>query len=65
MTLHKATFDMYEVITPCNVHLDENNIVQAIGMGSIIMKAIWKGKINQINMKNVLHIPKLHANCSH
>ena len=48
---HKAVFDMYEVITPHNVHLDDNNIVQAIEMESIVVEALLKGKINQIRIK--------------
>ena len=62
MTLYRAAFDTYEVITPYNVHLDDNSVVEAIGMGSIIVEAIVKGKINQIRIKNVLHVSKLHAN---
>ena len=48
---HKAVFDMYKVITPHNVHLDDNNIVQAIEMESIVVEALLKGKINQIRIK--------------
>ena len=62
MTLHKAAFDTYEVITPRNVHLDDNNVVQAIGMESIVVEAILEGKINQIHIKDMLHVSKLHAN---
>lgn len=61
MTLHGTAFHTYEVITPCNVHLDNNNIVQDIRMGSIVVEAILEGKINQICIKYVLHVCKLHA----
>lgn len=27
MTLHRTIFHMYEVITPCNIHLGDNNVV--------------------------------------
>lgn len=27
MTLHKATFDMYEVIAICNEHLDDDGTI--------------------------------------
>lgn len=46
--LHRATIDMYEVITPCNVHSYDNSVVQAIKMGSIVIEAIY--------------MPKLHTN---
>ena len=42
--------------------MDVNNIVYAIGMGSIVMEAILEGKINQTYKKNVLHVPKLFVN---
>ena len=50
---HRIVFHTYEAITQCNIHLDDNNIVQAIGMGPIVIKAILEGKINQICIKNV------------
>ena len=53
---------MYEVITSCNVYFDSNGVVQAIKMGSIIVKAILEGKINQICIRDVLHVSKLQAN---
>ena len=62
MTSHKAALDTYEVIAPCNMYLDDNNVVQAIGMGSIVVKATLECKINQICIKYVLHVPKLHVN---
>ena len=27
MISHKDAFDTYEIITPCNVHLDDNRVV--------------------------------------
>ena len=62
ITLHKATFDIYDVIPPRNVHLINNNVVQAIEKGFIVVEAILEGKINQICIKNVFHVPKLHIN---
>ena len=61
-TLHKVVFDTYEVITPCNVHLDDNSVVQTIGMEFLVVEAILEDKINQICIKNVLHVSKLYAN---
>lgn len=62
MTVYKVAFDTYEIITPHNVRLDDNNIVQTIWMRSIVVKSILESKINQIHIKNVLYVPKLHAN---
>ncbi len=44
MTPHRAAFDTYEVIPTCNVHMGDDSIVEAIGMGSIleITKVIFK-----------------------
>jgi hypothetical protein len=44
------------------VHLIDNSVVQAIGMGSIVVEAILEGKINQIHIKDVFHVSKLYAN---
>ncbi len=43
MTPHRAAFDMYEVIPTRNVHMGDDNIVEAIGMGSILVKVMVKG----------------------
>lgn len=40
ITLHKATFDTYEVTAPRNLHLDNNNVVEAITIDSIVLEAI-------------------------
>ena len=44
------------------MHLGANSAIQDIGMGSIVMEAIIEGKVNQIRIKYVFHIPKLHVN---
>ena len=62
MTSHKATFDTYELITPCNVHFGDNSVIQTIGIRSIVVEAILEGKNNQICIKDVFHISKLHSN---
>jgi hypothetical protein len=62
MTPHRATFDMYEVIPTRNVHMGDDTIVEAIGMGSILVEVMVKGRTKRIRIKDVLHVPKLHAN---
>jgi hypothetical protein len=62
MTPHKVAFDMYEVIPTRNVHMGDDNIVEAIGMGSILVEVMMKGQIRRIRIKDVLHVPNLHAN---
>ena len=61
-TWQSVVFDTYDVITSRNVHLSDNNIVQVIGMRSIVVESILKDKINQICIKDVLHVSKLHVN---
>lgn len=53
----KAAFDIYEVIAPRNVHLDDNSVVDAIGI--VVIEAIAKGNVNRISIKNALHVSKL------
>ena len=63
MTSHGVAFDTYEVIAPSNVSLDDDNIVQAIIVGSIINEVLLKGKKKRIciNYIYVLHMPKLQG----
>jgi hypothetical protein len=62
MTPHRAAFDMYEVIPIHNMHMGDDSIVEAIGMGSILVEVMGKGRTKRIRIKDVLHVPKLHAN---
>lgn len=62
MTLHKAAFDIYQVISSCNVHLGDNSVAEAIIMTFIIVEATGKGKIKRIRIKFSLNVLKLHAN---
>ena len=56
MNSRRITFNTYEVITPHNVHLDDNSIVQAIGIGSIVVITILEHRINQIHIKGAFHV---------
>ena len=38
MTSYRVAFDRYEVITSCNIHLGDNNVVEAINMTSIVVE---------------------------
>ena len=62
MTLHRTTFDIYEINVPRNVHLDDNSVFEAMGMESIVMETNVKGQINQSHITDALHVPKLLAN---
>jgi hypothetical protein len=44
MTSHGVAFDTYEVIAPSNFYLVDDNIMQAIRMGSILNEVPVKGK---------------------
>ncbi len=59
MTPHRAAFDTYEVIPTRNVHMGDDSIVEAIGMGSILVEVMVKGQTKKIRIKDVLHVPKL------
>jgi transposase InsO family protein len=62
MTPHRAAFHTYEVISPRNVHMGDDSIVQAIGMGTIVVEVMTNGQTKRIRIKDALHVPKLHAN---
>lgn len=62
MTPYRAAFDTYEVIPPRNVHLGDDSVVQAIGMGCIVVEVLERGRLKKVTMKDVLHVPKLQAN---
>ena len=64
MTLYRATFDTYEITVSCNVYLDDNSIVKAIGMGSIMVETIFKCIINQIHIEYVFSMPNCMPICS-
>jgi hypothetical protein len=57
ITPHRAAFDMYEVIPKCN--MGDDSIVEAIGMGSILVEVMVKGQTKGVRIKDVLHVPKL------
>lgn len=59
---HRTAFNTSKIIDPCNVYLEDDCVVKAIGMGSIIVEAIVKGKINCVVIKDVLHMPELQTN---
>lgn len=52
-----AIFEMYEFITPCNVHLDNDSIVKAIKMKFVIMRKYLKDKINHIHSQRRVFYP--------
>ena len=62
MTPHRNAFHTYEAIAPRNVHMGNDSVVKAIGMGSIVVGATWKGRSRKITIKDALHVPMLQAN---
>jgi hypothetical protein len=62
MTSHCLAFDTYKVLTLRSVHLGDDSILEAIGIGSIVVEVMVRGKINKIRINECLHVPKLHAN---
>jgi len=61
MNPHRAAFDMYEVIPTRNMHMGDDSIVGAIGIRSILVEVMVKGRTKRIRIKDVLHVQKLHA----
>jgi hypothetical protein len=62
MTSHRLASDTYEVLTSRSVHLGNDSILEAIGIGSIVVEVMIRGKINKIRINKCLYITKLHAN---
>lgn len=53
MTSRRAASDTYEVIASRNMYLSDDSIMEAIGMGPIIVEVMVKGKIEKIRIKYV------------
>lgn len=62
MISYRATFDTYEVIAPYNVHLGGDNIIEAIGLGTVGVEVMMKDEIKRICIKNVFRVPNLQTN---
>ena len=62
MTSHKVAFATYNVISPHNMHLDDDRVVEAIGIGSVVVRVETRGKIHRIRITDVIQLPKLQAN---
>lgn len=65
MTSYKDAFDIYEVIVPRYVHFNNDSVVKAIEMRSILVEAIVRRRINRIYMKDALYVSKLKSICFH
>lgn len=61
VTSHKASFDTYEVIAPCDVHLSDC-VVKTIRIGSIVVEVLVRSKIKRIHIKDAYHVSKLQSN---
>lgn len=62
MTPHRASFDSYDVISPFNVHLDDDSVVQAFRMDCVVVEVLEIRSLKKMRMKYVLHVSKLQAN---
>lgn len=62
MTPHRVAFYTYEVISPRNVHLSDDSVVDAVGVGSIVVEMLVRGHLKKVTIKDVLHVPKMQAN---
>ena len=62
MTPYKCSFATYEPIEATSVLMGDNGVVEAIGMGSIVVEVVVGGKTKKITFKDVLHVPKMKSN---
>lgn len=62
MTCHRQAFNFYESIAARKVFMGDDGMVEAVGVGSILMQVDVKGVPKPLTIKNVLHVPKLQAN---
>ena len=60
MTPYRQAFDTYEAIS--NVFLVDNDMMEVVGKGSILVETQVMGQKRRITIHDVLHVPKLHAN---
>ncbi|KAG6578271.1 Copia proteinlike [Phytophthora cinnamomi] len=64
MTSSKKFMRIYKKISPVDVHLADDGVVQAIGRGDIVMKMQTSRGVKKGVLTNVWHIPKLSRNLS-
>ena len=62
MTPRKHFFDTYEPISGRKVFMGDNDMIEAVGKGSILMEIRVKGRARSIRMHDVFHVPDLHSN---
>ena len=55
-------FQSYNLISPKNVILGDDTVLQAIGRGTVVVDTEVKGRVKTITIKDVLHVPKLNGN---
>ena len=62
MSPNRSCFQSYHLISPKNVILGDDTVLEAMNKGSIIVDTEVKGRVKTITIKDVLHVPKLKAN---
>lgn len=62
MEPQKQFYDTYKFILGCKVFMGNNDLVEAIGQGSIVGETRAKGCTSNIQMHDVLHVSNLHSN---
>ena len=62
MAPEHTCFQSYNLISPKNVILGDDTVLQAIDRGIFVIDTEVKGRVKTIIIKDVLHIPKLKAN---
>lgn len=59
MILYKYSFDTYKEFSIIKIWLEDNGMVQAIRIESIIIEIFVKDQIKRITLKEVLRVPKM------
>lgn len=59
---HGFEFNERHDLVSRNAHLGGDNIVKTTSMGFIVFQLVTKEKVNNIGIKNILHVSKLYAN---
>lgn len=62
MTSHRDAFHTYQSVVGKKIYMGDNGMVEALGIGEVHVEVQDKGQPKRITIREVLHVPKLHAN---
>jgi transposase InsO family protein len=62
MAFNRCCFSKYSPLPECSVSACDGKRVNACGVGEVKLQTVVNGRVNEVTLKNVLHVPKLVAN---